>query len=263
MELSAWILPRGFEADDVNDFEAFVYLITNTLTGRAYVGKKFTQAKIRGQMRQSDWPRYFGSSKYLKADIDVLGKGVFRREIISLHATRKEANFAEVEEQFGRKVLTATLSDGSPAFYNRNIMGKFFVTPEIVSDEARANLRKAMTPERRAEIGRLSAARTMSPENKRKLSERMRENTGWTHSDETKAKISKLRTGSKISERGSASLSLARRRDRIAKLTEEEKQTIRTIRDSNEPTRVLSERFGKPYYFIQRIRSRETFDLLD
>ena len=62
----------------------FIYLTTNLVTGKKYIGK-----------RQTTWAkaavdRYFGSSKALKEDIKILGIDNFKRDILCEAATREE-----------------------------------------------------------------------------------------------------------------------------------------------------------------------------
>lgn len=123
---SEWIFPDGFDDTAEATHAGFVYLITNRVTGRAYVGKKFFTTMRKRTTALSDWRRYFGSSTALKADVRKYGKEAFTREILSVHRTKTEVNFAEVEAQFVRRVLHASLPDGSRAFYNANIAGKWF-----------------------------------------------------------------------------------------------------------------------------------------
>ena len=70
----------------------FVYLITNTVNNRMYVGKKLARFKrsrppLKGRKNkrrhtvESDWLDYYGSSDILQEDIDKLGKEKFKREI--------------------------------------------------------------------------------------------------------------------------------------------------------------------------------------
>ena len=120
-----------FTSDDINGFFGFVYRITNLQTGKQYIGRKyFTQRrKPRGGKRrvtsESDWKKYYGSSDELKADRKLLGNHLFKREIISLHTTLGQTNFEETRQLFLNNVLTEAMSDGTPAFYNSNILGRY------------------------------------------------------------------------------------------------------------------------------------------
>lgn len=104
----------------------FVYLITNTQTGRMYVGRKYFTRKRGAKRVQSDWKTYYGSCKPLLAEIAEHGRDHFKREILSVHKLRGEVNYAEVKEQFARDVLEARLPDGSRAYYNGNIMNRWY-----------------------------------------------------------------------------------------------------------------------------------------
>ena len=114
------------------DCVGFVYIITNTISGRMYVGKKLARfkttrykmhtqkngKKIRKKIRgavDSDWQDYYGSSDQLNKDIETLGKDRFRREILYYCRSKAELNYVEAREQFARKVLE------SDQYYNGHI----------------------------------------------------------------------------------------------------------------------------------------------
>ena len=121
-----------FTTNDINDFFGFVYRITNLQSGKQYIGRKYfwQKRKPRGGKRrvtsESDWKRYYGSSDELKADRKLLGDSSFKREILSLHTTLGKVNYAETKELFLNGVLTESLDDGSPAYYNSNILGRYY-----------------------------------------------------------------------------------------------------------------------------------------
>ena len=120
-----------FTSTDIGDFFGYVYRITNLQTGKQYIGRKyFTQRrKPRGGKRkvtsESDWKKYYGSSKELKDDVKKFGRSIFRREIISLHATLGKVNYEETKQLFLNNVLMEALDDGTPAYYNSNILGRY------------------------------------------------------------------------------------------------------------------------------------------
>ena len=104
------------------DCIGFVYLITNKLTGRQYIGKKLAKfsrttyrvvklkngkkkrKKIKGKI-ESDWQTYYGSNIELNQDIERLGAGNFTREILYYCRSKAECSYIEAREQFQRKVL--------------------------------------------------------------------------------------------------------------------------------------------------------------
>ena len=114
------------------DCIGFVYNITNTVTGRQYIGKKLAKfskttyktvklkngtkkkKKIRSKI-DSDWQEYYGSSPNLTADITSLGKENFSREILYYCKSKAETSYIEAREQFDRKVLE------SNEYYNGHI----------------------------------------------------------------------------------------------------------------------------------------------
>ena len=127
-----WIYEgRPFTSDDIGDYYGFVYRITNTTSGKSYIGRKYfvQKRKPRGSKRrvtsESDWKRYFGSSEELKQDIKRIGRGYFRREILSLHTTLGQVNYEETKQLFLHNVLMEALDDGTPKYYNSNILGRY------------------------------------------------------------------------------------------------------------------------------------------
>jgi hypothetical protein len=105
-----------------DDCVGFVYLITNNLSGRKYIGKKLAKfskttqrtvklkngtkkkKKIRSKV-DSDWREYYGSSPELTSDIEKLGTENFTREILYYCKSKSECSYIEAREQFTRKVL--------------------------------------------------------------------------------------------------------------------------------------------------------------
>ena len=98
------------------DCEAFVYLITNLINHKKYVGKKLAKFKttkkpLKGKKnkrrgtKESDWKTYWGSSAQLTDDVEKLGEHRFTREILYYCPNRGTASYLEAQEQFERKVL--------------------------------------------------------------------------------------------------------------------------------------------------------------
>ena len=120
-----------FESDDIQDYFGFVYHIHCSKTGRSYIGRKYfwsfrkPPGKTRRVRTESDWKRYYGSCPELKEDVNLWGKTSFDRTILSLHRTKGECNYEETKQLFLNNVLKESLDDGTPAYYNRNILGRY------------------------------------------------------------------------------------------------------------------------------------------
>ena len=128
-----WIFKGSpFLSQDISDVFGFVYRIANKESGKQYIGRKYfwQKRKPRGAKRrvtsESDWKKYYGSCPELKQDIKLYGKESFSREILSLHTTKGRVNYEETRQLFLHDVLTKTLTDGTPAFYNSNILGRYY-----------------------------------------------------------------------------------------------------------------------------------------
>jgi hypothetical protein len=114
------------------DCVGFIYLITNTISGRKYIGKKLAKfskttyktvklkngtkkrKKIRSKI-DSDWQEYWSSSEELKNDVKTLGTENFTREILYYCKSKAECSYVEAREQFSRKVLE------SDEYYNGHV----------------------------------------------------------------------------------------------------------------------------------------------
>ena len=120
-----------FDTDDIGDYFGFVYCITNKTTGRRYIGRKYFWAfrtppgKKRRVKQESDWKKYYGSCPELKEDIKKYNKENFNREILSLHTAKGDCNYEETKQLFLNNVLKESLDDGTPAYYNSNILGRY------------------------------------------------------------------------------------------------------------------------------------------
>lgn len=108
-----WLF-KGEPVTEIDDeWIAFVYIITNLITGRQYIGLKTTKSTktriVKGKKKRtkvdSDWRDYWSSSEELKKDIETLGQENFKREILYFCPNKGTANFLEAREQFERKVL--------------------------------------------------------------------------------------------------------------------------------------------------------------
>ena len=104
---------KEFTGEEIGEYFGMVYLITNTRTGRKYVGKKFftkaARRQVKGKSKKvrvaSDWEKYFGSNKVIQEEVKTLGEDVFKREILHLCKSRSECSYWETWEIFNRDAL--------------------------------------------------------------------------------------------------------------------------------------------------------------
>jgi len=121
-----------FLSENIDNNFGFVYLIANLQNGRKYIGRKYfwsfrtPKGKKRKVKSESDWKNYYGSCPELKEDIIKFGRENFSRTILSLHKTKGKTNFEETRRLFTNNVLTEALDDGTPAWYNSNILNRYF-----------------------------------------------------------------------------------------------------------------------------------------
>ena len=111
-----WTYQEKIVEELPEDCEAFVYLITNLIDHKKYVGKKLAKFKttkkpLKGRKnkrrgtKESDWRTYWGSNTHLVDDVLRLGEHRFTREILYYCPSRGVASYLEAKEQFERKVL--------------------------------------------------------------------------------------------------------------------------------------------------------------
>ena len=126
-----------FDGSLIRDNWGFVYNITNVSNQRQYIGRKYfwqkrkprNTSKTKRKTRvtsESNWRNYYGSCPELKQDVKKYGRDNFTREILSLHTTPGRVNYEETRQLFLNNVLVERLTDGSPAFYNSNILGRYY-----------------------------------------------------------------------------------------------------------------------------------------
>ena len=128
----SWLYENSLVESLPEDYVGFVYLITNNISGRKYIGKKLAKfsktaykvvklkngTKKRKKVRSkidSDWQDYYGSSPELTKDVVALGEENFTREILYYCRSKSECSYIEAREQFSRKVLE------SNDYYNGHI----------------------------------------------------------------------------------------------------------------------------------------------
>ena len=98
------------------EYQGFVYLITELDTGKKYIGKKnFWRPKVlpknskrnrRVRTRvESDWKKYFGSNKEVQGLVESKGIENYKREILHFCKTKGEMSYYEAKLQFDHDVL--------------------------------------------------------------------------------------------------------------------------------------------------------------
>jgi hypothetical protein len=138
--MTKWNYEETYNPDD---YLGFVYKITNLSNSKFYIGKKYFWYNKKKKLTkkqlaeiptgpgrkptfevvkvESDWEKYWGSSKELLTDIKELGHEYFECIILRLCKTKKELTYFELHYQCKYDVLLpGTLT------YNDNILGKFF-----------------------------------------------------------------------------------------------------------------------------------------
>jgi len=118
-----WLFENVELLEIPSDAYGYVYLITNKITGRMYIGKKLfwfrKQKTIKGKRKsikvESDWRTYWSSSDEVKKDVLQLGENNFTREILHICKNKGSCNYLEAKEQMLRNVLESDL------YYNSQI----------------------------------------------------------------------------------------------------------------------------------------------
>jgi len=121
----SWIYKNSVVEELPEDCVGFVYLITNNLSGKKYIGKKLAKfarttyktvklkngtkkkKKIRSKI-DSDWREYYGSNDQLNKDVLTQGTENFTREILYYCKSKAECSYIEAREQFTNRVLEST-----------------------------------------------------------------------------------------------------------------------------------------------------------
>ena len=105
-------------------YYGFIYLVTNTKTGRMYIGKKsmwstrtkqvwkvdHSEKKNTKVTKESEWRSYTTSSSAINAEI-LVGE-VFTFQILSLHTSKGTLAYNEVEQMVMRDVLRLKFANG-------------------------------------------------------------------------------------------------------------------------------------------------------
>ena len=111
-----WIYDGESFDETPEEYQGFVYLITELSTDKKYIGKKFfwkpkvlpvtktRKRRVRSRV-ESDWRTYHGSSSEVKMLVEKHGPESFKREILKMCRTKGECSYYEAKLQFERDVL--------------------------------------------------------------------------------------------------------------------------------------------------------------
>ena len=112
-----------------DEYQGFVYCITNNANGMKYIGKKnlwgiLKRKPLKGKSNrrhsriETDWQRYYGSNKKLQQAVDELGPHTMTREILVLCKNKNQMTYFEMKYQFEFDVLF------DKRYYNEYIGGR-------------------------------------------------------------------------------------------------------------------------------------------
>jgi hypothetical protein len=136
--MSHWLY-KGESIDEapINMF-GFVYLITNLVSEKKYIGRKYFDSirriKVKGKKlrkvirKDSGWRDYTGSSKSLNKDIEDLGKKNFKFEILIMCETKGQVNY--IEENIHHRYHVSVKKE----FYNDCIGPRRFTNVQFTDD---------------------------------------------------------------------------------------------------------------------------------
>lgn len=125
-----WYYNENEFNDTPEEYQGFVYMITEKDTGMKYIGKKFfwkpkilpktktRKRRVRTRV-ESDWRTYFGSSKEVQVLVEEKGVDNYHREILRLCRTKGECSYYEMKYQLEYDVLLKP-----DEYYNAFIGGK-------------------------------------------------------------------------------------------------------------------------------------------
>ena len=115
MDSGHWKFPNNVMSIP-EDGIGFIYIITNLLTNRKYIGKKLLINKkkrkpLKGRVNarrykvESDWKTYTGSSPNLNEDVEKLGEDKFLFEILSFQPSKLLLAYWETKTIVDRNAL--------------------------------------------------------------------------------------------------------------------------------------------------------------
>jgi len=138
MDLGHWTTNEAFN-NNILPY-GFIYIITNTLTGKKYIGKKQIKSvkklkPLKGRKNkrhfdiETDWKTYTSSSNDVNEDIVKIGKDKFKFEIVRFCQSKFELAYFEAKLQFENDVLL------KPGFYNGIINCRIGRAPKLLLEQ--------------------------------------------------------------------------------------------------------------------------------
>jgi len=166
--------PSEIEKRKIIDPYGFIYITTNMINGKKYIGQR---------MFYRGWRTYLGSGKHLKNSIKKYNKINFNREIIAIAYSKEELDSLEIEFIDNHNAVE------SNDYYNIGIGGNTSMTGNHHSDEAKYKISQA-------QIGRESPmlGKQHTDESKQKMSDSSK---GCIVTEETRKKLSDALKGEK------------------------------------------------------------------
>lgn len=112
-----WLLnDLPFTEEHIGLHVGFIYMITDTITGKMYIGKKIffnkkTRPPLKGAKKRriskvlSNWQDYYGSNETLNLLVEKNEKSLYKREILHLCLSKSQMSYLETKEIFLRDAL--------------------------------------------------------------------------------------------------------------------------------------------------------------
>lgn len=165
------IEPWLFNGQPIDEIPAghdtFVYLFTNKITGKQYIGYKTATSNVtkvvagkkRRTKKDSDWRVYYSSSQDVLHDVGYYGRGNFVREILAFTVNKSIGKYLEAYYQFTKNVLTTDKDRYYNGIVNLRInqaglskIDKVVYCNKVIGDQIyfdKLNERRAAQPKRR------------------------------------------------------------------------------------------------------------------
>ena len=100
-------------------------LVKDTSEGNTFTNYENLEVEVGELKVKATGKNTTESSSELTEDRKQYGNLVFKRDILSYIKAKGLTNFEETRQLFLNNVLTEAFDDGTPAFYNSNILGRY------------------------------------------------------------------------------------------------------------------------------------------